>query len=399
MTTQINLDFNQMNSLLRRYDKNVSIVNGEAYAEIKKQLARVCPYQKALFIFEKSNNRKYENFISSLENINVTALTVGLENKPISVENALPCFAMPDDVRAVVCLDYCLIDYAIYYSHVKKLKLIVVLNSLNLISTLKSRLIIKNGESVDETAVNIDSTLIFDRQLLNESQSSIRDAYECVTSLSLSLLEYRLLRALGVKKTYREAYEIIKNSILSVYDLTAHDKNIRDEIVAYSALNVSVANYISGDEILSSSTVLACERANHINNVLDISIKVLGLSAYAFTEEVVAYKIPDYEVRANFLLEKFGINPKNSISGFLSSAQLIFKNRKEIEKFFKVNKEEIEGLILSLKKAKKISNNLLEEKSTKEDELNNGTIKFLGDFSGIINFCTLLREKGLLELI
>ena len=35
----------------------------------------------------------------------------------------------------------------------------------------------------------------------------------------------------------------------------------------------------------------------------------------------------------------------------------------------------------------------------KEDELNNGTIKFLGDFSGIINFCTLLREKGLLELI
>ncbi len=394
------VDFNELNDFISRHNKSVSIVEGDTFSLLKSELLRLCSYQKALFITLKSSGEKLKEFISSLSENNVNVVTLEIDEATLSVDSVSILFTAPEDVRAIVCFDYELFDYALYFSSIKNVKLILAPSRVNLISAIKPIVMIRNGEKTDCVSVNPDTTIIFDRKKISALSLEVSKAYESVVSLTLALIEYRILRLIKEKNTYRESYEIIKNSITETFDIISYEKTFRGEVLAYKSLYISIANYAVNGEILFGTTYSACERLGVIDSVLEISNKVLRLSKYAFTEMKSTKKIPDYISRAKVLGEKLGTSTAFMLEDFLASAKLYLKSQNQIKKFFATNALEIDGLINSFFTAKKISNNLPKAKTPKiSSKYINETIKYLGDLGKTVNLCTFLREKGALELI
>lgn len=392
-------NFSDINAFLSRHDKSVEVLSGDTYTVIEGELYKACPYQNILFITLNSKKTEYKSFIDLLQDKNFKVTTISLENKPLSLDNLSVICSTAEEVRAVVCLDYELFDYAIYCSYVKEAKLFLSPNTLNQTRVLKNKLKIINGQFLDELAVNPSATIIFDTNRLKPLKNQLKKAYESFISLSLSLIEYRLLRFINLKNTYREAYESIKHKISSIFDFTACSESTRYEIIAYNTLCVNLIDYAIDGEILSETVYKSCFEFGLDSEVLDLSIKVLALSNYAFTELISTKKVPDYNERITYLKEKYGNKLASTIGGFLNGAKIFMKNENAIKKFFVSNKEELEGLVSSLIKAKKISNNLSSEKNElKEIDIINA-IKYLGDLDGNVNLCTFLREKGIMELI
>ena len=108
--------------------------------------------------------------------------------------------------------------------------------------------------------------------------------------------------------------------------------------------------------------------------------------------DCVSYEGVQYEVEKGSLDKVINIFAK-----YLKSAKLFDKYSVKIAEFFSLNKQEILSLISSFKLAKKISNNLPQEKEESIIAPEN-VYKYFGDISGAINLCTFLREKGVFEL-
>lgn len=398
MDKTIRLEFSGLNTTLLSHDKNATIYDGDTFIVLEKLLTRFCPHQKALFILNKSEENIYSDFLENIKSKAITPLVCVIENSSLNVDSASVMFTYPEDVRVVVCFDYSLFDYAVYYSNANNIRLILALSGVDNLSALKPVLKIKNGNKTDHIKVNPKTSVIFDTQKIKNSASSIKNLYETVVSLSLSLIEYRILRLINVKPTFKDAYSLIKQSITSVFDITSFLEEQRKLMLALNSLKISVANYITGGEILAGSTYSSYnELLKDGRLILDYSTKILELSTFAFCEMKSSKKVPDYQSRANYLFENFGIDKTDIFSKYLKSAKLFDKYSVKIAEFFSLNKQEILSLISSFKLAKKISHNLPQEKEENIIAPEN-VYKYFGDLSGAINLCTFLREKGVFEL-
>ncbi len=398
MDKTIRFDFSRLNTTLLSHDKNVTIYDGDTLNVLEKLLARFCPHQKVLFILNKSEEKVYSEFFETLNNKGIKTLVCTMEYSPLSVDNASVLFTYPEDVRVVVCFDYNLFDYAVYYAHANSIRLILALGDVDNLSALKPVLKIKNGNKTDQIKVNPKTSVIFDAKKIKNSSSSIKNVYESIVSLSVSLIEYRILRLINVKPTFKDAYSLIKQSITSVFDITSFLEEQRKLMLALNSLKICLANYITSGEILAGSTCSTYkEFVKDGRLVLDYSFKILELSRYAFCEMKSSKKVPDYQSRANFLSENFGIDKTDVFSKYLKSAKLFDRYNVKIAEFFSENEQEILSLISSLKLAKKISNNLTSE-NLETIETHENVYKYFGDLEGAFNLCTFLREKGVFEL-
>lgn len=391
------LDLQKFEDAIKHSGKDVSVFFGGVFDGLKNKISAEFPHQKILVLCAKNEQNEYKDLVTALTDSGVKPLVAVLNAQPISIERVSPLFTYPEDVRAVVCFNTELLDYAYYYAQVKGVKLYLAVTRLDCVNLLRTSIRIKNGNYLEEIKVSPSISVVFDQEKIRAINDGDKSAYESAISLALALVEYRLMRVIKNKRTYKEAYTLIKECVTETFDITSYSREDRRVALAYYTLLASVANYASYGEILKDTTFSACLESRERASVLDVSTKVLALAKLIFVDKKRVKNVPNYLERAEFLAENFGIDRAQAFSNFLVTSKLYKAHQKQISNFFSDCAIEIDGIIKSLITAKRIANNLTD--GAKESTPSENAIKYLGDLSKNLNICAFLREAGVLEQI
>ena len=397
MNKNFKIDEQKFIDAIKRSGKDVSVHFGGVLEVLKSCIIKEFPHQNVLFILKDGEQIKHKTLIETLIENDVSVHVQILEEKPISVENVSVLFTYPESIRAVICFSETLFDYATYYSRVTGAKLYVAPSLIDFSRVIRHKIKIQNGNHVDEIKFTQSTNIVFDVENINSSNASLESAYETAVSFALSLIEYRLMRVIKNKKTYKDAYNQIKECVTEVFDLTAYKVEDRKIVVAYYTLLACIADYSTSNDVLKDTTISAYFESNSTASILEISTKILRLAKLVFIEGKRLSAIPDYLKRAEFLEETFKISKAQAISNFLQTAKFYKLHEKQIVGFLQGCAIEIDGIIKSLITARRIVNNLGERSAIKEKS--ESVIKYLGDIKKDVNLCTLLRETGVLEQI
>lgn len=390
--------FNQLNDLLKKEDFNSSVLCGDAVLLLKDKLTKLCPHQKILLLTSNlSNNKDVIDKIKE-QDINVTALEKQPES--LSVDNALDMFNTPEDIRLVLCVDYALLDFALYYSKVKKVPLLYLANNISLKNAFKTHLRIQNGKNYDVIELSYDRHVLIDESLLSNSSFMHYAVYEDVVSNAFTLIDYRIVRYIRKKSTYQNSYLLAKSTIQNTYGILKKPLKERNVYLALASLSIGIANFISRGKFLSGLTFNVLENygVDLTGLKLEFCIRLIKLSLAVFKDGVTTKTMPDYEMRIKRSCKEFNEDFGKTLTAFLKAKKAYLSAEKAISEFIKINEQELLKLCKSLNVAISISNTLSKEKQKNNKDINN-VIDFGADFKEGFNLLTFLREKGVLEFI
>lgn len=362
---------------------NTAIKFGVANSLLVELLTERLPYGKILLLSTATTFlNKGLAITNTLKQNGNKVISIILNDYSLNVDTASGLFCVPEDVRAVVALDDCLMPCANYFASIKNVySFLVIYNSLPS-RIFFDRIPIKNGNIIDVFNISCDRTYIFDTEMNNSTEFN-KSAKAYLAGLTVKMIDMLIMeRAMG--------YHVDSDLI-----------DLADKFVLSSAYNFdkvqAITEYIKIEQKLKSaqSGMSVDEVAVYLYNgkfhadekiKLIVCYKILSRYYNALSCENTL-NIPDYTGRTAVI---------NSLTGY--DEKVILKTfNEQVKQFSCIKLESIKKTNTCVEKALNVIKKLV-IKTPKEQDIDKERIRLsvihAGDLPVSVNGMTAIRELG-----
>lgn len=363
----------------------------------------------AFISLQKIFNKISNEFILALSKSQATAINVIVENKNLDdIETFSNLFNLPDDVRAVFCLDSCLFNLAYYYAGVKQIPLIFLATDLLPENLFLSEVVLKNGNKIDKYKLDVKKIVLLDKDLLSNQQDLPSKLYAFNISKLVALYDYRINSAFYNLLVDTNSYQLARQSVLECFNVFASGKDKILDSLYFSHLKLLIANgYTLGalfkvSSINTIAKLIKDKKTQPFEREYYSFFKMVTLYAkYLNSSELFLGQFVDYIDRAKTLAKITGVDATYFISCLSAQMKAFKKNAQKSKAILdKLSAEisSVEKLLPTVKstylalKGRDIFSSIDHTKFIK-------AIKACGDTSNYVNGVSVLRENGILSLI
>ena len=240
-------------NLFKKKYKESEIFFGEKIAISVELCSHLAPLGKVLVL---SSSKTFESFGKDLLD-----KLIAQGNKPISiiekedfvlsVDNVCGTFSAPEDVRAVIVLDYYLFDTAKYFSAIRNIPLIQVVIEFIPKRVLAKTLLVKNGEDIDVFFADVKNYIVVDEDCF--SGETVRaNTFATIVSKIVALTDYRVMGTVMRQPLNVNAYNIARQAVLDTFKCVGENQ-ISDADILYNAFLLEIADALTDGKLLSFS--------------------------------------------------------------------------------------------------------------------------------------------------
>ncbi|MBE7061765.1 MAG: hypothetical protein E7382_04430 [Clostridiales bacterium] len=400
----------QLNSLINEClngekQSEQTLFFGDALTSSVNLCTKIAPQGKVLLITTaKTFDDKGKQLADALVAVGNKPVTIVMEEDfSLSVDKVCGTFNAPEDVRAVVCVDYSLFDTALYFSAIRNLPLVQTLFVFNPKRLLSKTLLVKNGEDVDEFLVNVKRYVVIDEGALNDDTIKAR-LFAYASSKIVSLTDYRVMGTVMREPLNVKAFNLARKALLDTFKVLA-GAHLRKEELFYNAMVLEIADAMTDDKLLSFSTPSLAEFIYYGKFKGDSGVELLTacsvLECYKtyFSGDYDHVVIPtEYSKRAKLLCESCGFLEESILNAYKKQGNRFAMRKVKIAKLKN-------QLLVETEKVNKLAGKLIDKyvelggnKDYDLDKLSLA-INLSGDTPLSINTMSLIREEGLIQSI
>lgn len=374
----------------------VKFYQGSAFDELKSLVQSLCPFGKVAFITTLKSNLSYCTKIAkTLKSVNASLCTFVLEDSTLSVENLSQLFTMPDDVRLVLTTDVELVGHALYFANLKNLPVLVIPNTLTPKGVLDNVLYVRSGDNIDRVNVKVDRHIVIDKEFMGDD---LYKPFSYIMSKLVSLIDYRINRALLSLSPVKKAFDMVKNSVLSTQNVIKLDRQSQKDVLIYNAFEIEIASMLSKGEITSYSaeSVAQSIENDQFNDslALYLALKIIKIYDLSFSFDLEFTALTNANAIASSLQEKTKIKDEYYLKNIILQVKSIDKKGDEIKKLLTSLAPEIKSFI---KFSKKIEETFISLGGNMDDFDASYSLSHAGDYFVGANGMTVLREAGLIK--
>ncbi len=362
---------------------NVAINLGFATNFLSELLTARVPYGKVLLLSTATTFlNKGLAIINTLKQNGNKVISVVLNDYSLNVDTVSGLFCAPEDVRAVIALDDCLMSCANYFASIRNIySFLIIFNSLPN-GLFLERIPIKNGNTIDIFNITCDRTYIFDTEINNPIEFK-QSANSYLASLTVKIVDMQIMeRAMGYYVD-NEVIDLADKFVLS----NAYNFDKVQAIREYIKIEQKLKNLQRGMSI-DDVAIYLYSRKFCVDEKIKIIVCHEILSRYytALSCENTL-NIPDYTGRTAVV---------NSLTGY--EEKVILKTfNEQVKQFSSLAVESVKKMNTCVEKALNVIEKLL-IKTVKEQEIDKKRLKLsvihAGDLPVSVNGMTAIRELG-----
>lgn len=303
----------------------ISFFSGDAMIEVAKVAKEFAPYSNVAVFSTENSFFKYG--VSLTEKLKAEFLrptsVIIKKDKRFNVDGVSSLFNLSEEVRFLVVTDSALIESGAYFSTVRNIPMLVIVNSFNFSEILNYTFIIDNANNVDEFRCYGRRFIFIDSSRFDFS-NAVNGIYAVGGKLS-ALIDYKINAVLTGKEQNEKLIELIERAVNSLVELESVNNNDKLLKILLSALLVEFGGAVDDGEILKcssakssamllESTTLACAVAEFFS-----AKKIMDCYQELFNATDYGERIPDYNDIANHISRISGV------SQAVVSKNIIFK--------------------------------------------------------------------------
>ncbi len=407
------MDQEKLNSTLKDfyafncYEKDkLNIVYGEYLKSLTEILVKNIYFGKvAVFALQDTFLTIGSVIKKELRNSKINSIDYILSGKEeMEIDTLSKTFALPEDIRAVICLDSKLSKICDYFAFVKKMPVIDISSGLDIGEFLENTFYLKNGDTLDLITVNPKKTVIVDRILTEKLNISFADTYSYVMKNLLSVLDIRINAFYLSENLNAELINLKNKAIIKTFSIIKYSIKERYDILVLCSLTVGLVNMaLNKDYLLNSSlenfSLLYYGLSLKRENELFFSEKILSLYAELTSIKTNIYSIPDYNGISKEASILLNVSEETIIDNIIDKFNIVINNKKSFKEFNQTFSKEFSSLSSSFKKVASAYTVLGGKDITKDIDEKRfvSSIKNCGAISNI-NGITLCIIEGLFNI-
>lgn len=374
---------------------SIQFYSGEMTEVFKNLLKTFSPSGKVALIATVDTAIKMGKvFGRAASSVGVTLVTYAFEDFTPSTENVSGLFSLSDDVRSVICCEADVMDFASYYSSVRKLPLFIVPLKTDVSGLLKDKIRLLTGEKIDDVSLKTNRHVIIDKNLI---EKDFAGAYAFVMSKFIDLIDYRINHVVTGKIADKTAFDTIRQSVLSTYGVNKLKSGI-DDVLIYNAFAVELATASSKGAIADcSSSVIAsslCGAKNSSGILLAFAMRIIKIYSALCNLDLDFTALTDVNAISEELSEHSGIEEEYFLSCIVDQIKSVTQKQAQISSFLAQSKKEINSFL-------NLSKNIYKtyvDFGGNNPEIPDYTfaITHCGDALNGVNGMTIARELGLI---
>ena len=359
-------------------------------------ITSVAPFSRVAVLYSKNTFETVgKDFTVSLKNAGVKPLNFIMPTDvTVKLDDILEVICVPEDVRAIACLDSSLIPVSAYLATIFNIPVVFSMRSANTDGVLPVKVPFSFGSSGAEmvkTACNYHISVDFD----NFKNENLAQAYINIVSKRVALADYRA----NIKVYGKKAQKTVCDETLSAIDAICNYPDALDaKVLAFYGLKAEIANLAVNDEI-------RCNSAFHCFKMLTAFSEDNGQN-FAFLQKLtllyklcaenadMPFAVPDYNARVKELSFITGLDDGVFLRGFTAQNKVL--KSADLTQIKSALKKEISAAYSAIKKAEKtyadLGGKICEDFSPYVSAL-----KYCGDLPDALNFMTIVRECGFTE--
>lgn len=387
---------------------NAELISSSINSALKKLIEKFAPSGKVLFVGYKNKQEQNVKFIEGLfKQVSFNSVLVCLDgyNGAIDFNQAVYLNSFSEDVRLIISLESSLNAISSYFAHVNKVPLAVLVTGLNCNHLFLSKVCINNNNHLDYFSVCPKCFYVLDDKLLLQDKDLFSVAYASVESKLTALYDFRIYVLLGNNEQFIKAYSMLKSAVTNAFNVFNSSQKERLGILTNCVIQASLANAITDGKLFYNSSAFVAggiygELTGNftISNEFYASIQVLCFFA-DLTDKINSLNIMDYNKRAEMISEICKLDQTAILQGYLNQQASLVGKKEAVKKILLKVKQETSNskkLISSIKNTYLAlgGNSLKDNKNCFAK-----AIKYSGDFPNTFNVMTMLRERGILDLI
>ncbi len=390
---------NYLNNLIFEFTRcstqkaNVSFYDNGA-RQLLSQLKIDLPFSKVLIVAKEGTFLSIGKTLKeSLEKQGHKVITVLYEDIIHNcIDDTLPLFSTPEDVRATILLDADLAKLNNYFVSNKNIATYFLLYSIGGFNLFNTEISLYNGGDIDFISLSNLNIKVFIEELNLKSQ--LANLFSELFCGLISFYDYRINGFITNEKLNATIFNTTTKSIMEGYSSVRTKENLTKLIRAY--FSICIANAFTLGKVCNFSSVSVLQEMLGNSPELKIYSAILVLQFYSIyfnSDTTQVLGVADYNEIAKVLSEKTKIKEKHFLSSLKEQLKKI--NPNAIGELKNKLKTEIRNLVLI--KDNVFSHYLyLGGKSiteSKAEEIKKYLV-YAGDFYNVINGLSLLREDG-----
>ena len=318
------------------------------------------------------------------------------------LEQLSELFFFPEDIRAVVSIDACIVYEVCYYASILNIPAIYTLNNQVCENLLPCHAYIKNGSIVDLVSITCERHIVIDQKAIFNCQDNSAQLFAYQMSKIPAFVDFRINNIVKDNSSFIFAYNYARAVVLDTFNVFKYEKSNQLDALLLNGLKLEVANYFSKGTLFDFSAVKSAQRILKKSSgilALNLAKKIIGLYNLYFSGQYQHNDLfVDYFSRAQELSVLTGEKDTVFATSLLNQIKLIKKHNSDFAKIKDGLSKEVQGLEASFNKI----SNLFIALNGKQENLDievNKSIKYCGDLNGVFNAMTLVRDSGISELI
>lgn len=376
----------------------VRFYQGDAFDAVKKIVSVFAPCGKVAFVTTLKTNLLYcTSLVKAIKSTGAVMTTMVVEDFSTSIESASILFSLPDDVRMIIVMDSEVMNDVLYFASLKKLPVIVIPTTYDVGGTLRNKIYIKTNDKIDGISVKVMRHVIIDKSLMANTESQ---GFAFIMSKFVSLIDYRINSAIFSSSISKKAFDAVKQSVLSTFEITSLEEKSRSDVLIYNAFQIEMAAALTKGEIVDFSAEniaqkISGETENKSEVALIFALGILKMYYETARSQFGVCGIIDLNAISDAMEKRTKIDSSVFLKNYVAQIKAIDKNTDKTVAIFKSMKDEIFSFVRLSDKIKATFVSL------------GGTIPRIDGYSFAIshsgdwfvgaNGMTVIREAGLLK--
>ena len=292
----------KLNLTLHKLDfsKSACFIEDVDRQAVSSLIEKERPFAKvAIFCTEKSFLDLGDYLSQSMKEKNLKPIVFVIkESCRIDVTTLCGLFAMPEDIRFTVITDTSLIGEGVYFSTVRKIPLLAVINDYNFSGLFSPFIYINNGEGLDKFGTECFRYVFFDKKRLDES--CLVDGFSFLSCATPDLFDYKLNSIISGEEQNTTVVELIQNEIENICKSVETDVDLSEKVLL-SAFVLEVCRSVDYGKLIScSSTYQSARLFNERDKITSLAqcfcAKAIMQKYYEFfCLDNSVLEIPDYK--------------------------------------------------------------------------------------------------------
>ncbi len=387
--------FEQLNTICV---ENFSIIGGTTFCygnyitKTKEALVKLIPYGKVAILCEEKNVEQKAQPLK--ETLLDSGIKVCIFTEGVALGNDVK--VIDEDVRAVVVIGNSLFNFAAKVCTERNLYSLFIVDEFNFDNILNSYYVFEKDDKMVKATLDFDRRVVFDVEKIIDDEEGVALEFAFIMSKLVALVDYRIFGIITGKPTSKKAYNLIKSSVEDTFSIFTTPRSDYLITLIESAIKIRLADAITQGVFLSGSAVdIATKLHADKSAMLFYAKRIAKIYSIAFSSQFDGLATPNYLNIASQVSLKEATSELNVSKWLLHQTELCRNKAREVSLVKEKLYVETSEYLSIFDKAEKTYLALGGKKTLPQRE----NIIIAGDFYGVFNGMTLVRESGICDYL